>query len=121
MSSALNWFEIPTKDLERAAAFYRAVLDAEVPIVDVGMEKLGMLPVEPGGIGGALVQREDMEPATQGTFVYLNGGEDLSVPLSRVEAAGGQSLSDKIDIGEHGFIAVFLDTEGNKVGLHSMG
>lgn len=121
MASALNWFEIPTMDLERAAAFYRTVLDAEVPIVDIGVEKLAMLPVDPGGIGGALCCREDMTPATQGTFVYLNGGEDLAGPLSRVEAAGGTLLGEKTDIGENGFVGVFLDTEGNKVGLHSMG
>ncbi len=121
MASSLNWFEIPTKDLNRAAEFYRTVLGAELPIIDVGTEKIAMFPVDQGGIGGALCSRDGMEPATEGTFVYLNGGNDLAGPLSRVAAAGGTVLAEKTDIGDNGFIAVFLDTEGNKVGLHSMG
>ena len=54
-------------------------------------------------------------------MVYLNGGEDLDAVLDRVEGAGGRKLSEKQDIGENGFVAFFMDTEGNRVGLHSMG
>jgi len=62
----------------------------------------------------------DSNVSAMGSMVYLNGGDDLSVPLSRVEAAGGKVLLDKMSIGEYGFIAYFLDSEGNKVALHSM-
>ena len=82
--------------------------------------QMAMLPYESGkGIGGGIVQGEGYAPSTDGTLVYLNGGKDLSVPLGRVEAAGGQVLLPKTDIGENGFTAYFLDSEGNKVGLHS--
>jgi len=57
-----------------------------------------------------------------GTTVYLDGGNDLSIPLSRVESAGGTIILPKTNIGENrGFIALFIDTEGNKVGFHSIG
>ena len=60
------------------------------------------------------------EPTNKGSLVYLNGGEDLSVPLSKVEAAGGKILLPKTALGPNGFMAHFTDTEGNKVGFHSM-
>lgn len=121
MTNALNWFEIPVTDMGRAKAFYGEVLDSELKAF--GIDELGdrtemMLPYQ-DGVGGALVQHDDYTPSQEGSVVYLNGGDDLNVPLGKVEAAGGKPLTDKISIGENGFIAFFLDTEGNKVGLHS--
>ena len=123
MSNALNWFEIPATDINRAVKFYNAVLGVEMePIEMMPGFHMAMLPYEPSkGVGGGILQGEGYVPSTDGTVVYLNGGEDLSVPLGRVEAAGGQVLQPKTDIGENGFMAYILDTEGNKVGLHSMG
>ncbi len=125
MTNAVNWFEIPVSDYERAKKFYSAVIGEE--IVDHHMEeknmKYGIFPyhMESNKVGGALVQMEGMKPSMDGSTVYLNGGDDLSVPLSRIEAAGGKILMPKTDIQENGFIALFTDTEGNKVALHSMG
>jgi uncharacterized protein len=70
--------------------------------------------------GGGIAQGEGFEPSAKGTIVYLNGGEDLSTPLSKVEDAGGKILMPKTSIGGNGFMAHFLDTEGNRVALHSM-
>jgi hypothetical protein len=70
---------------------------------------------------GRLFRGESCTPSHKGTVVYLNGGEDLAVPLGRVEAAGGKVLIPKRRIGENGLVAFFEDTEGNRVGLHSMG
>ncbi|MGD8793258.1 MAG: VOC family protein [Anaerolineae bacterium] len=121
MKSALNWFEIPATDIERAARFYGTILDTELKIGEVIPGFLmAMLPVEPGGIGGAIVQGEALVPSRAGTLVWLNGGEDLDEVLARVPGAGGQVLAPKRSIGEHGFFAAFLDTEGNRVGLHSL-
>ena len=122
MSNALNWFEIPASDINRAAKFYGTVLGAELEIGEEMMPGyfMVMLPSE-DGVGGALIQGEGYAPSTEGTVVYLNGGEDLALPLGRVEAAGGQVLVPKTDIGENGFFAYILDSEGNKVGFHSMG
>ena len=85
--------------------------------------RYGMLPcdMENGGVGGALMQSEGSNPSMDGTVVYLSGGNDLSTPLSKVEAAGGKITMAKTAIGKNGFMAHFMDTEGNHVALHSMG
>ena len=121
MSNALNWFELPATDINRAIKFYNAVLGVEMePFEAMPGFKMTMFPYEPSKeVGGGIVQGEGYVPSAEGTVVYLNGGEDLSAPLGRVEAAGGQILLPKTDIGENGFMAYILDTEGNKVGLHS--
>jgi predicted enzyme related to lactoylglutathione lyase len=72
------------------------------------------------GFGGAIGFGENFVPSTTGTTVYLDGGENLSVPLGRVESAGGKIILPKTAIGPNGFIALFIDSEGNKVGFHSM-
>ena len=125
MKNAVNWFEIPVSNYERAKKFYSQVIGAE--IIDHHMEdknmKYGIFPydMENNKVGGAILQMEGMNPSSDGSMIYLNGGEDLSVPLGRVEAAGGEILMPKTDIQENGFIAQFKDTEGNRVALHSMG
>jgi predicted enzyme related to lactoylglutathione lyase len=121
MKNAINWFEIPVKDFARAKKFYEALFGAPVVEMPSPDFKYGMLPSDmQEGVGGGLVQGEGYEPSDKGTMVYLNGGEDLAVPLSKVEKAGGKILLPKTAIGENGFMAHFLDTEGNKVALHSM-
>ena len=125
MKNAINWFEIPVLDYERAKKFYNTILDLE--IMDYHMPeknmKYGMFPyeMENMGVGGAIVEMAEMKPSTDGSTVYLNGGEDLNVALNKVEAAGGKVFMPKMDIDENGFIAQFIDTEGNRVALHSMG
>ncbi len=93
MVNALNWFEIPTVDIDRAAAFYGAIFDAEIVAFEMypGF-KMAMLPYEQGkGVGGAIVHGEGYTPSTEGSIVYLNGGADLSVVLDRIAPAGGTS------------------------------
>lgn len=121
MAQAINWFEIPAKNFERAKAFYEQVLNIEMIMPFEGM-KYAMFPadMQKGEIGGGLVEEDGYEPSQQGALVYLNGGDDLNVPLGKVEAAGGQIDMPKTSIGPNGFMARFLDTEGNRVALHSM-
>ena len=120
--SAINWFDIPVTDIKRAVKFYSTILGAEVQMMDAGEDvSMAMLPMEGEGVGGALTQTEGYKPSKDGTVVYLNGGADLSAALNRVEKAGGKVIVPKTDIGEHGFFAIFEDSEGNHVGLHSMG
>lgn len=119
MQNAVNWFDIPVSDMARAKAFYSKVLDGELQAEFMMADGLMSILPHQDGVGGALVQSESMIPSQTGSLIYLNGGDDLSIPLNRVESAGGQVLMDKMSIGENGFIAFFLDTEGNKVGLHS--
>jgi predicted enzyme related to lactoylglutathione lyase len=121
MTNALNWFEIPASDIERATSFYNAILNVELIPFDMGDGySMVMFPAE-DGVGGAVIQGEGYAPSTEGSLVYLNGGEDLNNILNKVESAGGKVLGPKTDIGENGFVAFFTDSEGNKVGLHSMG
>ncbi len=122
MANAINWFEIPVADLDRASKFYGTVLGAELAEQDIMGTKMAFLPSSQTEVGGALCQGEGYEPASNGTMVYLNGGEDLGTPLSRVEAAGGKVVLPKTKISdENGYFAIFMDTEGNKVAFHSMG
>lgn len=122
VSTRINWFEIPVTDMDRAAKFYGEILDVTLgpgPSMDGFL--MTMFP-HTEGVNGALVQGETYVPSAQGAVVYLSGGDDLNTVLSRVEGAGGKALSEKIDIGDgNGFCAYFEDTEGNRIGLHSLG
>ena len=121
MTNAINWFEIPVSDFDRAKAFYSKLFNAEIQEMPHPEYRYGMLPADmQNGIGGGIVQGNGFEPSSKGALVYLNGGDDLSGPLSRVEAAGGKIVLPKTSIGPNGFMAHFSDTEGNKVALHSM-
>jgi len=122
MTNAINWFEIPVTDYDRAKKFYSTIIGEAIIDHHMPDMKYGIFPydVDKKCTGGAIVQMEGQAPSTNGSVVYLNGGDDLSVSLGKVEAAGGKILMPKTDINENGFIAQFLDTEGNKVALHSM-
>ena len=119
--NAVNWFEIPSVDFERARKFYGAIYGVKIEGTEMypGF-KMAMLPYQ-NGVGGAVVQGEGYKPSADGVALYLNGGDDLNSLLEKVDGAGGQVVQPKTDIGENGFTAFFIDTEGNKVGLHSMG
>lgn len=119
MINAINWFEIPTNDLERASKFYEAALATKLKRETFMGTPNAMFPFEPKvGAGGALVQSAHHKPAATGTIVYLHA-PDLDGILSRVAAAGGKVVLPKTHIGDPGHIAVIEDTEGNHVGLHA--
>ncbi len=120
IKNAVNWFEIPVKDFSRAKKFYETVLKIEMHVCPE--RQWGFFPFDMpnGGIGGTIVKNSKYEPSKTGSLIYLNGGEDLSEPLSRVEEEGGSIILPKTSIDPNGFIAHFIDTEGNKVGLHSL-
>jgi predicted enzyme related to lactoylglutathione lyase len=121
MKNAINWFEIPVKNYERAKKFYTSVLSGDIKDMHMDGAKYGFLPFdESDGVGGAIVKSDFAVPSVAGCVIYLNGGEDLQHSLSRVEESGGKIVMPKTSIGEEGFIAQFLDTEGNKLALHSM-
>ena len=115
------WVEIPVKDFERVKKFYETVFELEISMVPIPRGKYGIFPldVKALGAGGALVEGDGYEPSEKATIVYIDRFEDLTVPLSRVEKAGGKILLQKSDNAGFGFIAQFIDTEGNRIGLHS--
>lgn len=122
-NQAIGWVEIPVINMERAIKFYETVFDIKIERQQMGDQDMGWFPwVEGGtGSGGSLVKHPDYEPSRIGVFVYLTcHSGDLDNELARVEPAGGIVLKDKSKISdEHGFDARILDTEGNRIALHS--
>lgn len=122
MANAINWFEIPANNFERASKFYSAVFDADLQSQEILGTQMAFLPSSGQGVGGAVCCGEGYVPSSEGALIYLNGGADLSTPLSRVSAAGGEVVVPKTKISDEiGFFAVFTDTEGNKMAFHSIG
>ncbi len=120
MANAINWFEIPASNLERASDFYGKVLDIEVHKQEINGSVMAFLHDGQDGVGGALVQGEGYTPTMDGSLIYLNGGDDLATPLGRVENAGGSVVLPKTKISDEiGYFAIFKDSEGNKLAFHS--
>ena len=121
--SAINWFEIPSADFERAVRFYSDIFGYELPVREQEHIRMAFFQHQPGaGTGGAVVHGEHYRPSVNGTRIYLNAGDDLAVVLERVAGAGGKVVMGKSQVSpEIGYIAVIDDTEGNRVYLHSMG
>lgn len=121
MANAINWFEIPASNFSRAKDFYSTIFDSEMPVQELHGIQMAFFNVDnQGDVGGAVCCGESYVPTAEGALNYLNGGNDLSTVLSRVEGAGGSVVMPKTQITEEiGFMAVFMDTEGNRVALHS--
>ncbi len=119
MHDVLNWFEIAVTDIERASRFYGAIFATTLEINNGSGFASANFPHD-GGVGGGLVSGDGYTPNSGGSLVYLNANPDLTLVLNRVKTAGGQVLQPKTDIGENGFFALILDSEGNRVALHSI-
>ena len=119
MNNPVQWFEIATTDLERAKDFYAKIFHLEFQLIEMPDSKMYMFG-EPDKVGssGSLVQSVDNQPGAEGTILYFEC-DDVAVEAARIEEAGGKLLIPKTGIGEFGFFAHFLDTEGNRIGLHS--
>lgn len=117
----VGWFEIPAVDLAVSQKFYQTILQIEFNILDMPPYTMAMFACDHAlpGCGGALVFGPDTAPSTSGTTIYFNS-LDCATVIGRVVAAGGKVLMEKTSIGEHGFIAMFSDPAGNKLGVHSM-
>jgi predicted enzyme related to lactoylglutathione lyase len=121
MKHAINWFEIPVRDMDRAAAFYESVLGLKLRRETFGGMPYGIFPYEAPGASGALVQDAKRAPAGPGagTIVYLNAEGQLDAILARAASAKATVAVPKTAIGKDGFIAILVDSEGNQVGLNS--
>ena len=120
MSSVINWFDIPATNLTRAVRFYEAVLGTRLIQENMLGAQMAIFPAKPGEATGAIIVREGVTPGSGGTTIYLKAGNDLSIALGRVEAAGGKVVFPKTFIKEgFGYFAIMIDAEGNSVGLHS--
>ncbi|TND09318.1 MAG: glyoxalase [Bacteroidetes bacterium] len=115
-----NWFEIPAADFERAVKFYETIFDIQLAINDFGNLKMAIFPHEEGG--AAICWSPGWyNPGAGGVTVYMDAEPDLQVVLDRVEKAGGKIIQVKKLISpENGHMALFTDSEGNRMALHSM-
>ena len=125
MNNAISWFEIPTTDINRAQKFYEAIFGISMMPMDFPNIKMRMFPLDDmmTQVGGALVDSGGFHKAsaTDGPLIYLNANPDVQNVLDKVVAAGGSIMVPKTEISpEYGFMGVFIDTEGNRIGLHSI-
>ena len=125
MHNAISWFEVGTTDLDRATKFYETIFNIKLMPLDLPNIKMRMFPLDDmmTEVGGALVDSGGFHKpsATDGPLIYLNGNPDVQNILDKVEAAGGKILVPKTEISpEYGYMAVITDTEGIRIGLHSV-
>jgi predicted enzyme related to lactoylglutathione lyase len=115
----VSWFEIPALDLSRSVAFYNHIFDMQMEVTETPDYAMALFPVNKG-IGGAVVVGQGSYPSETGCLIYLNAGKNLSIALDKVSAAGGRVIMGKTFINdESGHFALFIDSEGNKLALHS--
>ena len=120
MKKLISIVEIPAVNLRRAVNFYQAILEIKIEEAEIDGIKMGLFPNDGESIFVQLINGSDYKTSTDGTIVYLNGGDDLQKVADKVQANGGKIVVPKTAIGpEMGFFAMFTDTEGNKLGLHS--
>ncbi|MCU1319460.1 MAG: Glyoxalase/bleomycin resistance protein/dioxygenase [Edaphobacter sp.] len=120
--SAVAWFEIPSRDLDRAQRFYETILQCTMKKDDFGTKEdvVCVFPAEQTGVAGALVKRSFQRPGSEGTMVYLSCDGKLDAVIGRVEAAGGKVIVPRTPVaGGNGAFACMRDSEGNHVGLHT--
>lgn len=121
MAGNATWFEIPTANLERAIKFYETAFQVTLKRENIGGQ-LAIFPGDDSVTSGALVEPQPgYEPSATGPAIYLNGGDNLQHVLDRATKAGGKVLVEKTALPPGmGFFAHMQDSEGNRVGLHSM-
>lgn len=119
--NVVGWFEIYVNDMNRAKAFYEAVFGKPLTHLESPGIEMWAFPMNPGASGatGSLVKMAGFPAGANSTLVYFNC-DDCAVEASKAAAAGGKIQRDKMSIGQYGFIALVVDTEGNMIGLHSM-
>jgi uncharacterized protein len=122
--NAISWFEIPATNLNRAQKFYETIFGISMTALDLPNIKMRMFPLEDMmGVGGALVDSGGFHKpsATDGPLIYLNANPDVQNILDKVEAAGGKIMVPKTEISpDYGYMAVIIDTEGNRIAFHSV-
>lgn len=120
MNTHISIFEIPATDIARACNFYQEILGVEIERMDFPEMEMGLFPYQDQMVTGVIMKGEGYEPSAKGVTIYLNGGDNLQTILDKVEGSGGKIIIPKTPhADESGFFAIFRDTEGNKLGLHS--
>lgn len=125
-NNMVGWFEIPVKDMDRAINFYETIFDIKIQKQDLDGLLMGWFPFAEDGLGaaGSLVKHDEFyAPSQNGVLIYFTAHSgDLKNELSKVEGAGGKVLQEKKLISEDiGYMGLFIDTEGNRIAIHSRG
>src|SRR4030095_12052251 len=118
MKSLISIVEIPTIDFPRAVTFYQTILNTSIEEINMDGALMGLFPSDGETVSVALINRSQYKTSTDGTLYYFNAVDDLQIVLDKVKTNGGKIMLPKTDIGSGiGFYAMFMDTEGNKLGL----
>jgi predicted enzyme related to lactoylglutathione lyase len=121
MQTKINWFEIPAADFSRAVRFYEAVFEKKLRIEEFGGGQLGVFVNADGESFGGVMHGEGFTPGRDGTVIYLDAGPTIDTAIARIKEAGGQIKLDKLALPDSmGYIAQFIDTEGNRLALHGL-
>jgi len=121
MKHLINWVEIPVTDMKRAIGFYSGILGITFNEMEIGPVKYALFPTDDRFNCGALAQGEYYNPSADGVTIYLDGGNNLDDILSKVKTAGGIVIMEKAFLSsEAGYIGLFIDSEGNRIGLQNM-
>ena len=130
--NSLNWFEIPAKNIKRSKKFYESIFGIKMQEMEMNLApqngvsgggmQMAFFPWKEGSgkANGGLVQSKTHKPSKDGAVIYLNANPKLDKVLARINKAGGKVVMPKMQAGDFGFMAFFIDTEGNRIALHSM-
>lgn len=121
-ANALNWFEIPATDINRAKNFYENIFSINMDTQEMMGMHMAFFPYDPGSgkASGAVVKSDMHKPSQEGSIIYLNANPNMDNVINRIQTAGGQVVMPKTKISDDiGYMAFFVDSEGNKMALHS--
>lgn len=125
-TNSLNWFEIPVTDTARAKKFYETILDIEMMTQEMNGVEMSFFPFDPsmqsGNVSGALTYHKggNIKPGADGPVIYLNANPSIQTVIAKIEDAGGKVILPRTLINEQiGYMAFFMDTEGNRMALHA--
>lgn len=120
MDSRITWFEIAVSDFKRACTFYETIFEEKLHVLDLGQLKMGVFPESKHAGGAICYLPEWYKPSAEGSIIYLNANPDLKAVQDRISAAGGSVIQAKKLIAPgRGYMCLFLDSEGNRLALHS--
>jgi predicted enzyme related to lactoylglutathione lyase len=121
MANQIVWFDIPVLDIDRAIAFYSAVLGNPATRQDYPGMSMALLPGKDPDVTGCMYKDDHIKPSDNGPLLYFNCNDRLTEAVKAAESQGGKVVMPKHQIGPYGYRAIVLDSEGNRIALHSHG
>jgi len=120
MNTKIDWFQIPSNDFDRAVQFYETIFDTELRRQQAGPSQMGIFPGATGDSIGAVIKGEGYVAGNAGAVIYFDASPAIDDVIARIKTAGGKIVIDKLALPDDiGYVAHFIDTEGNRLALHS--